>query len=95
MLIEKKLMTGDIVSVKLSNGDELIARYDGETTDSLTLNKPLAITFGSQGLGMIPWLFLANDDTFVLSKNHVMVVVKSKKDAADQYLQGTTGIALV
>jgi hypothetical protein len=26
--------------------------------------------------------------------NHVMVLAAAKKDAADQYIQGTTGIAL-
>ena len=47
------------------------------------------------GLGMVPWVLLGDKDTIVLNKNHVFAMVPSKKDAADQYVQGTTGIALV
>lgn len=95
MLIEKPIAEGDVVSLKLLNGDEIIARFDGETSTEIKINRPLALTAGAQGLGMIPWVFLAEKETFTLQKAHVFVMVPSKKDAADQYLQGTTGIALV
>ena len=94
MLIEKPIAEGDVVSLKLLNGDEIIARFDGETSTEIKINRPLALTAGAQGLGMIPWVFLAEKETFTLQKAHVFVMVPSKKDAADQYLQGTTGIAL-
>ena len=95
MLINKGHSTGDVVSVKLINGDELIARFDNETTDTVTIEKPLALTMGAQGLGMIPWCFLGEGDKITLSKNHVFFVVASKKEAATQYLEGTTGISLL
>jgi hypothetical protein len=94
MLINKGFSTGDIVSIKLVNGDELIARFDEETASTVKIEKPLAITLGAQGLGMIPWMFLGSDDSVLLKKEHVLAMMNSKKDAADQYLQGTTGIAL-
>ena len=94
MLLSKPITQGSIVSLKLVNGDELIARYEEETTDTITIDKPKALTAGPQGLGMIPWLFLGDKDTITLQKSHVFAVVPSKKDAADQYLEGTTGIAL-
>jgi hypothetical protein len=43
---------------------------------------------------MIPWVFLGDSETITLQKSHLFFVIPSKKDAADQYLQGTTGIAL-
>lgn len=95
MLIKKQYTNGDVVSVKLVNGDELIARFDGEDADTVTITKPLAIMAGNQGLGMIPWVFLSDAETYTLKKSHVFVVATAKKDAADQYVQGTTGIALV
>lgn len=94
MLINKGFSSGDIVSLKLINGDELIARFEAENADEVTIVKPLAITIGAQGLGMMPWLFLGERDTITIKKTHVFVIVSSKKDAADQYMQGTTGIAL-
>lgn len=94
MLIEKPITEGDVVSLKLLNGDEIIARFDGETATEIKINRPLAITAGAQGLGMIPWVFLADKETYTIQKSHVFVMVPSKKDAANQYMQGTTGIAL-
>jgi len=94
MLINKGFSSGDVVSVKLINGDELIARFESETPDEITIVKPLAITIGAQGLGMMPWMFLADKDNITLKKNHIFVIAASKKDASDQYMQGTTGIAL-
>ncbi len=94
MLIEKPMANGDVVSLKLVNGDEIIARLESEDDVSIKVSKPLAVTLGPQGLGMIPWVFLGNKDIFVIKKDHVFVMVPSKKEAADQYMQGTTGIAL-
>ena len=94
MLIEKPIATGDVVSLKLLNGDEIIARFESETLDEIKIEKPLALTMSGQGLGMIPWLFLGDKNVITLKKSHVFCMVPSKKDAADQYMQGTTGIAL-
>jgi hypothetical protein len=94
MLLSKPITQGSVVSLKLVNGDEIIARYEGEDDNTIKINRPLALTMGAQGLGMIPWLFLADTESFTLKREHVFVMVISKKDASDQYMQGTTGIAL-
>jgi copper(I)-binding protein len=94
MLIEKPIAEGDVVSIKLINGDEIIARLDRDDHHGITISKPLAVTLGPQGLGMIPWVFLAAKETMTLKREHIFVMLLAKKDAADQYLSGTTGIAL-
>lgn len=94
MLLEKPITEGDVVSIKLINGDEIIARLEKEDQSSVTINRPLALTMSGGGLGMIPWIFLGNKETITLKREHYFVMVPSKKDAADQYMEGTTGIAL-
>ena len=94
MLMQKPITAGTVVSMKLVNGDEIIARYEEENTETIKINRPLALTMGAQGLGMIPWLFLGDTDTFSLKREHIFVMVPSKKEASDQYMEGTTGIAL-
>jgi hypothetical protein len=94
MLINKGFTQGDVVSLKLTNGDELIARFEEEANGVVKINRPLALTMSGQGLGMIPWMFLGSDDTVTLKKDHIFAIMPSKKDASDQYLTGTTGIAL-
>lgn len=85
---------GSIVSLKIANGDELIARYVSETPDTITINRPLAIAASATGLGMMPWIFLGDQETLTLKNIHVLAIIKSKSDAATQYMESTTGIAL-
>jgi len=92
--MKKPYTKGDVVSLKVVNGDELIARFEEETDTTIKINRPLALTMGPQGLGMIPWMFLGDDEDVTLNKSHVFAMALSKKDASDQYMQGTTGIAL-
>jgi hypothetical protein len=94
MLIEKPVASGDIVSIKLINGEEIITRLEEETADYIKVTKPLSVTLGPQGLGMIPYMFLSAKDTITIKQQFVIVIAPAKKDAADQYLTGTTGIAL-
>lgn len=94
MLLQKPIAVGDVVSIKFITGEEIIARLDGENNDTVTVSKPLTVSLGPQGLGMIPFMFLGAKDTFDLKHSHILAMCPSKKEAADQYLQGTTGIAL-
>lgn len=94
LLINKGYTAGDVISVKLTNGDEIIARFEEEANGVVKINRPLALTMSGGGLGMIPWMFLGADETVTIKKDHIFAMMASKKDAADQYLQGTTGIAL-
>lgn len=94
LLINKGYKQGDVVSMKLINSDELIAEFESETDDIIKIRRPLALTMSGGGLGMMPWMILGSDEFITLRKEHVMAVSASKPDAASQYTQGTTGIAL-
>ncbi len=94
MLLEKPMASGDVVSIKLTSGEEIIARLEEDTAEYVKVSKPLAVTLGPQGLGMIPFMFLMSKDEVKLKHQHILAMGPSKKDAADQYMQGTTGIAL-
>ena len=94
MLINKGFSSGDVVSIKLINGDEIIAKFEKEDNETITINRPLAFTMNGQGLGMIPWVFLGKDGSITISKANTFFVVASKGEAATQYTEGTTGIAL-
>jgi hypothetical protein len=94
MLINKGFSSGDVVSIKLINGDEIIARFESEDKETITVSRPLALTMSGGGLGMIPWMFLGESEKVTINKSHTFFMVPSKKEAGDQYMQGTTGIAL-
>lgn len=95
MLISKPIEIGGIVTIKLTSGEELVSRLSEETDTHYKLSKPLVLTMGPQGIAMVPYLFTVSPDKDIaLSKHTVTVIVETDKPAADQYLQGTTGIAL-
>lgn len=95
MIIDKGVSQGDVVTLKLTSGEELVARLDEETATHYKLSKPMVIGMGQQGPGLMPYLFTASPDKVVpLAKTTVTVIVASDKQFADQYLQSTTGIQL-
>mgnify|MGYP003626107466 FL=1 len=52
MLIQKTHGIGDVVSMKLSTGEEIIGRLEEETDTGFKVKKPMAIVMGQQGLAL-------------------------------------------
>jgi hypothetical protein len=95
MLIDKGVSAGEIVTIKLTSGEELVAKLVEDTGSFYKLAKPLVLTMSQQGIGMVPYLFTVSSDKDVnLNKSTVTVIAPTMKDAADQYIQHTTGIKL-
>ena len=94
--IDKGLAEGDVVTLKLTSGEEIVARLDKETDTHYRLTKPMVIAMGAKGPGLMPYLFTVSPDKDIsLSKTTVTVAVASDKAFADQYMQSTTNIQLV
>ena len=96
MLIDRGVTEGEVVTIKLTSGEELVAKLVEDGPVYCKLSKPLVLTMGSQGIGMVPYLFTVSPDKDVqLNKSTITVIVATDKGAADQYLQSTSGIKLV
>lgn len=96
LLIKKPIKSGDIVTIKLETSEELIAKVESDTGDVLQLSKPMTLSYGAQGVGMTPWLITANQESQIeLPKSRIITMTLTMKNAADQYIQGTTGIKTV
>jgi hypothetical protein len=96
MLIEAPYKVGDTVSFKLSSGEEVVGRLDSETDKAYILNKPMVIIAQQQGLGLAPFMFsVAPDGKFNLTATSVACLAKTETGIAKQYIEQTTGIALV
>lgn len=95
MIIEAPYKLGDVVSVKLANGEELIGRFEEKTASHVKLAKPLSLVATEQGVGLAPFMFTISPETKIeLSINSIICVVKSAKDAADLYIKQTTGLTV-
>ena len=95
MLIDKGIKEGDVVSLKLTSGEELIARLVEDGPLFLKIGKPLVVGMSPQGPALMPYLFTVSPDRDVkLAKGTVVVMEPTEKQFADQYLTSTTGIAM-
>ena len=94
MLLEKtKFDEGDVITIKLISGEEVIGKFVHDTDQSLTLDKPLMLAMSQKGIGMAPVLVTVNPDTKLkFNKQAVMVTAHSDDEIAKQYIYQTTGI---
>lgn len=94
MLIQIPYKEGDVVSIKLSSGEEMIANLVKESPDTITVTKPLMLVAGEKGMGLAPYMFTVSLDSKIeLRLNNVICIVKTAEDAAKMYTSQTSGIA--
>lgn len=96
MLIDKGVTVGEVVTFKLTSGEEIVAKLVEEGPMHYKLSRPMVIGMGAQGPGLMPYLFTVHPDKEVkLSKTVVAMAEATDKQFADQFIQSTTGIKLV
>ena len=96
MLIDRGVAPGEVITLKLTSGEELVAKLAEETATYYKLSKPMVIGMGPSGPGLMPYLFTVNPEKEVkLLKSTVTVAEATDKQFADQFVQQTTGIKLV
>ena len=96
MLIDKGVTVGEVITLKLTSGEELVAKLVEETSTYYKLSHPMVIGMGQQGPGLMPYLFTVNPEKEIkLNKSTVTVTEATDKTFADQFIQSTTGIKLV
>ena len=93
MLISKGYQEGDIVSFKLINGDEVVARIVDAGPIGYEIAKPCTVMPSAQGMGLIQSLFTADADVnVILQKEHVLMHAPSIDQMQKHYIKTTTGI---
>jgi hypothetical protein len=95
MLFEKSRSQGDVITVKLTSGEEIIARFEEETAAGIKVSKPMVLSMSQQGVGMMPYLFTVNPNTNItFNYSSIAVSATTDEDFGKQYMQATTGIKL-
>ena len=103
MLVTSSYKKNDIIGIKLSTGEEVVARFDkfDSSTKDKTLNivKPTVLTLNPQnGQAMlIPWLMsldAMSSEPVTVSQEQIVAIYKPAKGIADVYMQGSSGIAM-
>jgi hypothetical protein len=94
-MLEKQGYAKDtVVSFKLVNGDEIVAKIIEENAVSFIVSKPCTVMPSQQGLGLLQSLFTSDlNKSITLDKGHVMIHAPTVKNVENHYIQTTTGIA--
>lgn len=93
MLKTPKYEKDEIVSFKMVNGDEIVAKIVEDNDSEFVISKPCTVMPSPQGLGLIQSLFTSELNTSIsLGKAHVMMSSKTVETVKNHYIQTTTGI---
>jgi len=93
MLIEAPYKNGDIVTIKITSGEELVGKLDQEQPDGYKIKTPLTLIMNQQGLGLQQYLFTGDPEkAYEFKKDKVITITKTIKQFADAYQQQTSGI---
>lgn len=96
MLIEVPYKDGDVISMKLNTGEEVVAKLVEETTNGVVVNKPFTLIANQQGLGLAPFMFSTSPDSkYTINSKNITCINKTVEDIKNQYIESTTGIKLV
>jgi hypothetical protein len=95
MFISKGFAEGEVVTLKLTSGEELVAKLVEDGPLYYKLKNPQVIGMGPKGPGLMPYLFTVNPDKEIkLQKSTVTVAEPTDEQFAKQFIESTTGIAL-
>lgn len=89
----KKFDKGDVVTMKLVNGDEIVTEIISDDGMSYNVRRPQTVVPSAQGMGLMQSLFTADTNKDItISKQHVMMVAPSVDAMVKHYITTTTGI---
>jgi len=95
MLQTSQYNNGDVVSFKLTNGEEILAKLVDSDMATYTISKPVTIMAQQQGLQFVQGFFTANQDkNITLNKSAVIMSATPAEEVVNSYTEATTGIAL-
>jgi hypothetical protein len=92
-MITKKYNNNDIVTIKLSSGEEIICKVVEDNDNTMIISKPIALVVTPKGAAMTQFLMMQDmNETVELQKDHIVLLTKANKIASDQYIATTSGI---
>jgi hypothetical protein len=93
MIIDKGVSPGEVVTIKLTSGEELIANLVEETDKYIKVSRPRVLASTQGGIGMAPYLFTVDPDkTIKIAIATVVVLEPTEKESAASYTKATTSI---
>ena len=82
-----------VYTIKIANGDEIVAKITADYSGHYTVESPLTVVPGPQGIQMIRSLFTADPAAIItINKAQVSIIAASREEVCDSYTEAITGI---
>ena len=94
MLKTNKFKEGDIISVKLVSGEEIVTKLGKSFEGVHTFHKPVVLSATPQGMGLVPYMMTADPAKLdvSISYEHVISMAETQDGVIQEYRKATTGI---
>lgn len=93
--MKKPITKGTVITIKLTSGEEVLARFSDDTDTVLDIDKPATIAQGPKGMGIIPWMMTSQTASVKLNKSTVVAYATTDDEIAKAYTENTTDLKLV
>jgi hypothetical protein len=88
-----KFEKNEVYSIKLTSGEELVAKVIALENDILELSEPLSIAPNPQGMGLMPSMFTADHrKNVLLNTKNITMSCLTDDQIRSKYTEATTGI---
>ena len=102
MLLQKPIQPNDVVTIKLTTGEELITRLVEQNNGKTVISKPMVVNLaqdprtGCVGIQMLPYFLLTGNPAakLTLDDKNILVMTLSNDQAKNSYTQSSSGIAV-
>lgn len=102
MLIDTttQIKVGDILALKLANGEEIITRLAAISDIEFTITRPLMVTLvsapsGGANVAFVPWsLAMPEQAQIKLQRSNIMAHAKARDDATASYIKQTSSLEI-
>lgn len=98
MLIIAPYKDGDVISIKLSNGEEIVTRLVSKEGNDIVIDRPVVLQIGPNGAPALMPYFMTVEPTATknikLNSNLVVMMAATNKQLADQYTSALSGIQM-
>lgn len=97
-MLKKIKTTNDVVTLKISTGEEIIGYFVSETDQQIVIRKPVTLVIQGEGVALAPYImtsdYLTTNEEMPFYKNSVVTMVSASKQFADAYTKQFSGLDL-
>jgi len=96
MLMQRPIKKGSVISIKITTGEEIIARFEEEGEEGLVVSKASVVAPNPQGgLGLVPWMMSSAPEKITINKSTVVTYAPTVEQIADKFTEATSSIQVV